>query len=203
MGNGCSRRAVRSTQRSILNIDVWGSLRRYKPERRNQSLQRRPDARLDFIETAEIPGKLLYDTTVYVDTLRGRFPEKSRFVLRTVNPWHSPVTEAELAVLAGSLDPSHPNTRKAIEQIATSISQRGVHRTIVPNAIVWREAGILSGILARVQGYDKGQRRRLMNDALIFVTARRHGCTVLTRNVGDFDLLQQLDSTGRVLFYRV
>src|ERR1700685_577659 len=202
MGNGCSRGAVRSTQRSILNIDVWGSLR-YKPERRNEPLQRRPDTQLEFIETTEIPGKLLYDTTVYVDTLRGRFPEKSRFVLRTANAWHSPVTEAELAVLAGSLDPAHPNTRRAIDEIAISISQRGPHRMIVPDVVVWREAGILSGVLSRVQGYDKGQRRRLMNDALIFVTARRHGCTVLTRNVGDFDLLQQLDPTGRVLFYRV
>jgi hypothetical protein len=42
----------------------------------------------------------------------------------------------------------------------------------------------------------------LMNDALLFVTARRHGCTVLTRNFGDFDFLQQLDPAGRVLFYR-
>jgi predicted nucleic acid-binding protein len=179
-----------------------GSLR-YKPERRNEPLQRRPDTQLEFIETTEIPGKLLYDTTVYIDTLRGRFPETGRPVLRTANAWHSPVTEAELAVLAGSLDPAHPNTRRAIDEIAISISQRGPHRMIVPDVVVWREAGILSGVLSRVQGYDKGQRRRLMNDALIFVTARRHGCTVLTRNVGDFDLLQQLDPTGRVLFYRV
>jgi predicted nucleic acid-binding protein len=41
-----------------------------------------------------------------------------------------------------------------------------------------------------------------MNDALLFVTARRHGCTLLTRNVGDFDLMQQLEPAGRVLFYR-
>lgn len=124
-------------------------------------------------------------------------------MLRTADAWHSPVTEAELAVLAGSLDPAHPNTRRAIDEIAVSISQRAPHRTIVPDAVVWREAGILSGILARVQGYDKGQRRRLMNDALLYVTARRHGCTILTRNIGDFDFLQQLDPAGRVMFYAV
>jgi predicted nucleic acid-binding protein len=185
-----------------LNTDIWASLRRYKPERHNKPLQCRPDGRLDFIDTAEIPSKLLYGTTVYIDTLRGRFPETGRFILRMVNPWHSPVTEAELVVLAGSLDPSHPNTRKAIDQIAVSINQRVLQRTIVPDAIVWREAGILSGILARLQGYDKGQRRRLMNDALLFITAKRYGCTVLTRNVGDFDFLQQLEPDGRVLFYR-
>lgn len=186
-----------------MNTDVWASLRRYKPGRHNQPLRRRPDAQLNFIDTAEIPGKLLYDTTVYIDTLRGRFPDAGRFVLRMVNPWHSTVTEAELAVLAGSLDPSHPDTRQAIDQIAVSISQRSAYRTIVPDAVSWREAGILSGILARLQGYDKSQRRRLMNDALLFVSARRHGCTILTRNVGDFDFLQQLDPEGRVMFYKV
>jgi predicted nucleic acid-binding protein len=185
-----------------LNTDVWTSLRRYKPERRNKPLQRRPDAQLEFIETAEVSGKLLYDTTVYIDTLRDRFPEAGRFVLRTVDAWHSPVTEAELAVLAGSLDPAHPHTRRAIDEIAFSISQRALHRTIIPDAVVWREAGILSGILARLQGFDKGQRRGLMNDALLFVTARRHGCTLLTRNLSDFDLMQQLEPAGRVLFYR-
>lgn len=106
-------------------------------------------------------------------------------------------------MLAGLLDPSHPKTRKAIERIAASIRQRALQRTITPDAVVWREAGILSGILARLQGYDKNQRRRLMNDALLFVTAQRNGCTLLTRNISDFDFLQQLEPDGRVLFYRV
>jgi hypothetical protein len=51
----------------------------------------------------------------------------------------------------------------------------------------------LSGTLARLQGYKSDQRRRVLNDALLFATARKHGCSVLTRNVLDFDFLQQLD----------
>ena len=89
-----------------------------------------------------------------------------------------------------------------IDRITAVIDQRPTQRTIVPDVIVWREASILSGILARLQGFDKSQRRRLMNDALLFVTARRHGCTLLTRNVSDFDFMQQLEPAGRVLFYR-
>lgn len=150
-----------------------------------------------------MPGKLLYDTTVYLDILQDRFPRTGDSTLGTTDAWHSPVTEAELTVLVGLLDPAHPNTRKTIDAIVVLVNQRAVHRTIVPDAIVWREAGILSGILARLQGYDNSQRRRLMNDALLHVSARRHGCTVLTRNVGDFDFLQQLDPAGRVLFYKV
>ena len=41
-----------------------------------------------------------------------------------------------------------------------------------------------------------------MLDCLIFVSARRRGLTVLTANVNDFDLLQQLVPDGKVAFYR-
>jgi predicted nucleic acid-binding protein len=186
-----------------LSSELWRSLRRYQPEKGNQPLQRRPDSELDFVEAAKFrPAKLLYDTTVYIDVLQKRFPETGKPMLRAVEAWHSPVTEAELASGVGLLDPSHPKTRQLIDEIAGVLDQRPAQRTIAPDVMIWREAGILSGILARLQGVDKSQRRRLMNDALLFVTARRHGCTLLTRNVGDFDLMQQLEPAGRVLFYR-
>jgi hypothetical protein len=43
----------------------------------------------------------------------------------------------------------------------------------------------------------------VLNGALLFETARKRGCAVLTRNVVDFDLLQQLDPSGRIMFYRI
>jgi len=146
---------------------------------------------------------LLYDTTVCIDVLQGRFPVTGQLMLRAVEAWHSPVTEAELASGVGLLDPSHPKTRRLIDEIAGVLDRRPIQRTIAPDAAIWREAGILSGTLARLLGLDKAQRRRLLNDALLFVTARRHGCTLLTRNVSDFDFMQQLEPAGRVLFYRV
>ena len=93
-------------------------------------------------------------------------------------------------------------TREIVEQIAEVIERRPSYRTIVPDSEIWREAGILSGILARLQGYGRDHRRRALNDALLFATARKYGCTVLTRNVVDFDLLEQLDPSGSVLFYK-
>jgi predicted nucleic acid-binding protein len=145
---------------------------------------------------------LLYDTTVYIDVLRGQFPVTGQLMLRAVEAWHSPVTEAELISAVGLLEPQNPRTRSIINRIASVIDQRPAQRTIVPDVVVWREASILSGILARLQGFDKVQRRHPMNDTLLFVTARRHGCTLLTRNLSDFDLMQQLEPAGRVLFYR-
>jgi predicted nucleic acid-binding protein len=187
-----------------LSSELWRSIRRYKPERHTRPLQRRADSDLDFLETIRVkPAKLLYDTTVYIDVLRDQFPVTGQLMLRAVEAWHSPVTEAELAAAVGLLDPSHPQTQRLVNEIAGVIDQRPAQRTIGPDVTVWREAGILSGILARLQGFDKSQRRRLMNDALLFVTARRHGCTLLSRNVSDFDLMQQLEPAGRVLFYRV
>ena len=73
---------------------------------------------------------------------------------------------------------------------------------IAPDREIWRDAGILTGTIARLQGIRKSDRRRILNDALIFATARKHGHTVLTRNFVDFDFLNQLDPSGKVLFYR-
>lgn len=89
-----------------------------------------------------------------------------------------------------------------IEELTQIIERRPIHRTITPDSDIWREAGILSGMVARLQGFASDQRRRILNDALLFSSARKYGCTVLTRNLADFDFLQQLDPSGRVLFYK-
>jgi predicted nucleic acid-binding protein len=121
--------------------------------------------------------------------------------LRAGSLWHSTVTEAELAALAGLLDPSHPGTPNAIAQVAASLDQRPAHRVLAPDREAWREAGILAGLMARLQQYGRNERRKSLNDVLIFLTAARNGCFVLTRNVRDFDLLMQLDAQGQAIFY--
>jgi predicted nucleic acid-binding protein len=186
-----------------LSSEFQTTLRRLKPEKRRTQLKARPQADLAFIETTSTkPRKLLYDTTVYIDILQNRFPQNGEPMLRAAEAWHSPVTEAELAAAIGLLDPTHPHTHEITEQISNVIERRPSYRTIAPDPEIWREAGILSGVLARLQGYGRDNRRRTLNDALLFATARKHGCTVLTRNVVDFDLLSQLDPAGNVLFYR-
>jgi predicted nucleic acid-binding protein len=178
-------------------------LRRLKPEKHRTQLKNRPESKLKFIETStEHPRKLLYDTTVYIDILQNRFPRSGDVMLRAAEAWHSPVTEAELAAAIGLFDPAHPETHRIIGQIIAVVERRPSYRTINTDAEIWREAGILSGVLARLQGYGREQRRRALNDALLFASARKHGCAVLTRNVADFDLLEQLDPSGKVLFYK-
>jgi len=178
------------------------SLRRLKPEKHRKPLAYRDRSRLRFLKSLKPPfPKLLLDTTVYIDALQGRLPDDVEIALRAGSLWHSAVTEAELAALAGLLDPAHPDTARAIAQVAASIDLRPAHRILTPDRDTWREAGILAGLLARLQGYGKNERRKALNDALIFLSASRNGCAVLTRNVSDFDLLMQLDARGQAVFY--
>jgi predicted nucleic acid-binding protein len=78
------------------------------------------------------------------------------------------------------------------------------HRLHAPIDATWVEAGMLAGELARLSDQPKGvgAARKFLNDALIFMQARRIGAEVLTANVRDFDFLDQLAPSGRVVYYR-
>jgi predicted nucleic acid-binding protein len=180
------------------------ALRRLGSDKRRQTLRSRPQAELPFLGGGfPRPSSFLYDTTVYVDILQGRFPGAAESMLRSTDAWHSAVAEGELASLCALLDPAHPNTPAVVKELSAVVSQMPSHRHISPDRAIWRHASILTGTVARLQKLPKADRRRILNDALIFSSARKHGHTVLTRNVVDFDFLQQLDPSGRVAFYRV
>jgi hypothetical protein len=55
--------------------------------------------------------------------------------------------------------------------------------------------------LARISGQDRARMPALFNDACLHLQALESGWVILTRNVADFDLLDQLLPAGRVLFY--
>ncbi|MBI3183359.1 MAG: PIN domain-containing protein [Myxococcales bacterium] len=58
-----------------------------------------------------------------------------------------------------------------------------------PAADDWWEAGRLVLELGDAQGWEVQKRREFQNDALIALTARRHGAAVVTSNGADFRLL--------------
>jgi predicted nucleic acid-binding protein len=59
-----------------------------------------------------------------------------------------------------------------------------------PSATDWWEAGRLVRSIGDKQAWDTHKRRDFQNDALIALTARRHGATVVTANSSDFVLLR-------------
>jgi predicted nucleic acid-binding protein len=163
--------------------------------------QPRPKAQLDYFDQVTTIPKLLYDTTVYIDLLQGRFPPSADNILKASDSWHSTVTEAELIALCGMLQPKHPDTPRVVATVMASVESRKEHRILSPDREVWAAAGLLSATLARLQQRSRTDRILLLNDALLLETARKYGLSLLTRNIKDFDLLQQLEPTAKVIFY--
>jgi len=62
-------------------------------------------------------------------------------------------------------------------------------RLLVPSANDWRDAGLTLADIGQQLGYGLVGQGRLTNDALLALSARRYGLTVLTLNAGDFSLL--------------
>ncbi|HSF19133.1 MAG TPA: hypothetical protein VLK65_26640 [Vicinamibacteria bacterium] len=60
-----------------------------------------------------------------------------------------------------------------------------------PQAPDWWEAGLLIRGLGDARGWHRRKRRDFQNDALIALTARRHGATVVTANRAEFQFFSQ------------
>ena len=60
-----------------------------------------------------------------------------------------------------------------------------------PQSSDWWEAGRLIRELGDARSWDRSKRRDFQNDALIALTARRHGATVVTANRAEFELLSK------------
>ncbi len=58
-----------------------------------------------------------------------------------------------------------------------------------PTAAEWWEAGRLIRKIGDAQRWERSKRRDFQNDALIALTARRHGATIVTADRSDFELL--------------
>lgn len=175
---------------------------RWAKLKRPISLSRRDEKDLPFLISAEAGPGLLLDTCVYIDRLQGRLPPVVD-ELTTIRPAnHSAIGIMELMHAVGRLDPADARTPEAITRIGSVVKLMHAHRLFVPDADILGRAATLGGALSRIQAYQKDDRLRAVNDCILFLQAAKHGLTVLSRNVRDFDLLLQLMPAGRVLFYR-
>jgi len=102
----------------------------------------------------------------------------------------------------GVLDPADRRTAGVVAQIGKQIKAMPPHRVFAPDTDVLGRAALLSGVLCRLQGYDKDSRLRALQDCVLFLQAQTLGLVVLTANVKDFDILLQLIPTGRAQVYR-
>ena len=187
----------------MAGFDVAAALRwaRFDPGR---TLARRPDADLAFAGPEDLAGRpLLLDTCVYIDQMQGRAPALLERMTATRQVNHSSVAVQELLHAAGRLDPADRRTGTAVSAIRAQVEAMPAHRLFTPDLEVLGRAALLAGVLSRTQGYGREARLRVLQDAVLFLQARKSGFTLLTRNLADFDLMLQLMPAGRVLFYRV
>lgn len=119
------------------------------------------------------------DTSVYIENFRtGRFTQRiieSRFLFRGIS-----VVIHEL--LRGA---RKPEEREFAMELAANL------RLYTPTERIWLDSGEVVAHLAMAKSYERRKIHELSFDALIALTARSIGATVLTLNRQDFEDIQQ------------
>lgn len=186
-----------------MSIDLDALLRRWKPEERTARLRPRPADELVSVASVSATPRLplVPDTTVYIHNAAGVLPAEVEGLVDQALQWHCSVCLGEITTGIASYSPAAPDWRRVKETYAEVLGAIPDSRVLVPDAEVWMSAGLVSGTLARTQGLQRQQRKELLNDALIYLTAAKAGLPVLTANRAEFDLIQQLAGGGSFIHY--
>ena len=185
-----------------MNSDVQSIITRNDPARWSRPLVHRAKSQLPF-DPSQVPAglSLLFDATVYIDQLKGQLPKSLVNFLASRTILHGAAALGELAVAIGILDPADPRTHSTLLPIIETLVRINPARIIAPSYEVWLEAAVIAGILARTQGIPKQDRRKFLNDTLLFLQAMAVGAVMVSRNSRDLDLLLQLKPQATVLLY--
>jgi predicted nucleic acid-binding protein len=123
----------------------------------------------------------LLDTSIYIDHWeRGLYQDILENLRRAYIIRHSAVVLSELRRGARGRD---------AERLVAELYDLATIRW-EPSVADWWEAGRLVRSIGDKQNWDIHKRRDFQNDALIALTARRHGASVVTANSSDFELLR-------------
>ena len=122
----------------------------------------------------------ILDTNVYIGHWeRGLYEDELKAIRQGSIIRHSSVVLSELR--RGARDARAQRLVQSLYRLATVQWE--------PTAEDWWDAARLVRKTGDAQGWDVVKRRECQNDALIALTARRHGAMVVTANVRDFTLL--------------
>jgi hypothetical protein len=185
-----------------LSSDVLSIVARHDPSLWSRTLRYRARQDLPF-DISRLPQDmpLLFDTTVYIDHLKGELPTALVSLMSSRTIFHGSSALAELAVTVGALNPRDQRTKEVIKLITETLSRIPLQRVVAPASETWLEAAVLAGILARIQEIAKEARRKFLHDALLFLLAEMSGSILISRNFRDLDLLLQVKPGVTVLLY--
>jgi predicted nucleic acid-binding protein len=186
-----------------LSCDVLAIVARHDPARWTGTLRRRAKMDLPF-DASRVPegAPLLFDTTVYIDQLKGDLPRAIVSLISSRTIFHATPALAEIAVIVGALNPTDERTKHTLQPILETLERIPLQRVISPPNETWLEAAVIAGILARTQGVAKEARRKFLNDTLLFLMAAESGTILISRNSRDIDLLLQMRPGVGVLLYQ-
>ena len=179
------------------------AFRRHDPKAWTRTLAYRDRSDLPYDASAHpAAATLMLDTTVYIDAQRASgLPPGLASRIASAPLVHSAVALGELTASLGLLDPAHPGTpgvRAAIEETLERVQPQ---RVVAPSADAWLEGSLVCGVLARIQGLAGADRRKFLNDALIFLSAAETDAILVSRNRSDIDLLLSFRPDIRVWLY--
>jgi hypothetical protein len=185
-----------------LSSDVLSIVARHDPSLWSRTLRYRARRELPF-DISRLPQDLplLFDTTVYIDHLKGELPGAVVSLMSSRTVFHASPALAELAVTVGTLNPIDQRTKAVLKPIMETLSRIPLQRVITPETETWLEAAVLAGILARIQGIPREARGKFLHDAPLFLLAETSGSILISRNFRDLDLLLQVKPGVEVLLY--
>lgn len=120
------------------------------------------------------------DTNVYIDHWEGRLDDRALDAVRRA------FVVRQSAVVLSEL--RRGARTRAAQRLVESL-RRHSPMEWEPTCEDWWIAGALVRRIGGAESWDRGKRRDFQNDALIALTARRHGATIVTTNRADFELL--------------
>ena len=186
-----------------MSIDLRDTLRRRKPERRLAQLMARNSGELLGVDDFAPSGRalLMPDTNVYIRAAGGTLPASVRKLIERALLFHCSVCLAELATGVANANPSLPSWAALRGHYVELFNSIRSARLLNPDPQVWSDAGVVAGVLARTQGFQRHERKECLNDALIYLTATKSGVPVLTADRTQFDLIQQLAPEGQFIHF--
>jgi predicted nucleic acid-binding protein len=186
-----------------LSIDLRDTLRRRKPERRQMQLTVRARGELIRVQDFAPSGRalLMPDTNVYIGAAAGTLPAIVQDLIERALLFHCSVCLGELATGVANANPSSQRWAALRDHYVELFDAIPSARLLNPDAQIWTDAGIVVGVLARTQAFQRHQRKECLNDALIYLTAAKAGLSVLTADRDQFDLIQQLAPEGQFIHF--
>lgn len=135
-----------------------------------------------------MPGAswMVFDANVYVAAVREGLtgPSFARLQATAPRTFLASVVAAELR--AGALDEAG---RTVVIELVKRFERLG--RVVTPTAQSWNDVGDVLARIVRREPALRTKVRGLWNDALIALSARQIGATVVTGNIRDFGLLRR------------